>query len=96
MIVIDICLSDIPKDKITTSEKNGKKYAKFIVDDRKEKGNYGETHSVAMNQTKEERDAKEKKIYVGNGKEFIFNNQQQTKKPDYVQLPDDDGSDLPF
>ena len=40
-----------------------------------------------MNQTKEQREAKEAKVYVGNGKEYNF-----TAKPkaDYEQLPDED------
>lgn len=93
MIIIDLCLSDIPAEARTKSEKNGKVYAKFVIDERKEKDQYGNTHSVAINQTKEQREAKEKKVYVGNGKELVFGN----KKPDYEQLPDSPPSDgLPF
>lgn len=92
MIVIDICLSDIPASARTKSEKNGKVYAKFVVDERKEKDKFDNTHSVAMNQTKEQREAKEAKVYVGNGKEFVFN---AKPKIDYIQLPDQD-EDLPF
>jgi len=93
MIVVSIALSDIPKESITTSEKNGKKYASFVIDERKQKDDYGNTHSVAMNQSKEERADKKAKVYVGNGKEYIFND--KVKKHDYEQLPDDD-NDLPF
>ncbi len=87
MIVISVCVSDIPKEDIKLSEKNGKKYVSFVVDERKQPDNYGNTHSVAMNQTKEQREAKEAKVYVGNGKEYNF-----TAKPkaDYEQLPDED------
>jgi len=91
MIVIDICLSDIPAEARIKSEKNGKVYAKFVVDERKEKDKFDNTHSVAINQTKDQREAKQPKVYVGNGKEYIFG-----KKADYVQLPDEDSSDLPF
>ena len=93
MIVISIALSDIPKESITTSEKNGKKYASFVIDERKQKDDYGNTHSVAMNQSKEDRADKKVKVYVGSGKEYIFND--KVKKPDYEQLPDAD-NDLPF
>lgn len=79
MLVIDICLSDIPSEARNKSEKNGKIYAKFVIDERKEKDQYGNTHSVAINQTKEQREAKEKKVYVGNGKQYDFT----AKKPDY-------------
>lgn len=94
MIVIDICLSDIPADARTKSEKNGKVYAKFVIDERKDKDQFGNTHSVAINQTKEQRDKKEKKVYVGSGKEYLFN----AKPKDYEQLPDSpaQGDGLPF
>lgn len=72
MIVTSICLSDLPKDKITTSEKNGKKYISLVIDERKEADNYGNTHTAYVNQTKEEREAKSQKCYVGNGKEYKF------------------------
>jgi hypothetical protein len=94
MINISICLSDIPKEAITTSKTNGKKYLSLIVDERKEKDNYGNTHSVALSQTKEQREAKEKKVYLGNGKEYIFGGQKQ--QPSYEQLPDEESSELPF
>ena len=92
MIIIDICLSDIPAEARKKSEKNGKIYAKFVVDERKEKDKYDNTHTVYVNQSKEEREAKKEKQYVGSGKEFIFNAKAPEKKPDYEQLPDD----LPF
>ena len=71
MIVISICLSDIPEDKITTSS-NGKKYVNIVVDQRKEKDQYDNTHIVYMSQSKDERQAKVPKKYVGNGKEYTF------------------------
>jgi hypothetical protein len=83
MIVVSICLSDIPKERITTSERNGKKYASIVVDERKEPDTYGNTHSVYMNLSKEERLAKEPKIYCGSGKEFKFESKPTT--PNYVE-----------
>jgi hypothetical protein len=71
MIVTSICLSDIPKDKITISS-NGKKYVNIVVDQRKEKDQYDNTHTVYMSQSKDERQAKVPKKYVGNGKEYTF------------------------
>jgi hypothetical protein len=87
MIVISVCVTDIPKDAIKLSEKNGKKYVSFVVDERKSPDNFGNTHSVAINQSKEDREAKVAKVYVGSGKEHNF-----TKKVDtsYEQLPDED------
>jgi hypothetical protein len=71
MIVTSICLSDIPEDKITTSS-NGKKYVNIVVDQRKEKDQYDNTHTAYMSQSKDERQAKVPKKYVGNGKEYTF------------------------
>ena len=71
MIITSICLSDIPEDKITTSS-NGKKYVNIVVDQRKEKDQYDNTHTAYMSQSKDERQAKVPKKYVGNGKEYTF------------------------
>lgn len=93
MIIIDICLSDIPADARVKSEKNGKIYAKFIVDEKKEIDKFGNTHSVAINQTKEQREAKVAKVYVGNGKEYNFAGSSKTSNVAQIK---DDSSDLPF
>lgn len=90
MKVISICLSDLPKAKITEG-KNGKKYINLVVDSRKEKDNYGNDLTVYVNQTKEEREAKVKKEYVGSGKTYEF---VKTVEAEVVGTVDDD--DLPF
>jgi hypothetical protein len=61
-----ICLSDIPKEKITTSEKNGKKYLNFNLWVNNEKDQYGNIGSINVSQTKEERESGGKKVYFGN------------------------------
>lgn len=76
MIVLNICLSDLPKEAIHEG-KNGKKYINLVCDERKEIGQYGDTHSISLSQSKEEREAKTLKLYVGSGKEFIFENKRQ-------------------
>lgn len=93
LIVIDICLSDIPVESRTKSEKNGKVYAKFCVADRKEPDQFGNTHTVYMNQTKEAREAQTPKHYVGNGKSVGSVQPVQAATP---APPADDFSDLPF
>ena len=87
-----ICLSDIPKDKITTSEKNGKKYLNIIiwVNDEEKFGNIG---SIQVSQSKDERDAKETKVYIGNFKEPKAVEQQQ---PSNGAESLSDLQDLPF
>lgn len=76
MINISIDVTKIPKDKLIAG-KNGAKYLNITVDKLKETDRFGNTHSVYLSQSKEERTAKANKIYLGNGKEFIFNNTGQ-------------------
>ena len=71
MDLLSICLSDVPKDRFKKHE-NGKVYLNVITDKKKEKDQYGNDLWIAVSQTKEEREAKAPKIYVGDGvrKEF--------------------------
>ena len=63
-----ICLTDIPKDKITVSEKNGKKYLNIDlwIDTEKEADQYGNICGIKVSQTKLEREQKVKAQYIGN------------------------------
>jgi hypothetical protein len=89
MITVSVCLSDIPKSEIVEA-KNGKKYVNLVLDERRETGQYGETHMLYMSQTKEERQNKAKKVFVGSGKEYKFEKRQE-------EAPDSDtGDGLPF
>ncbi len=67
MILLNVCLSDIPKGKIRTA-KNGKKYIDLVLFERKETSQYGETHTLAVSKTKEEREANADTVYIGSGK----------------------------
>ena len=92
MIVIDICLSDIPEWARKKSN-NGKVYAKFCIVERKEKDKFDNTHTVYMNPTKDQREAKEAKCYVGSGKELVFN----ATAPAQQDAPSNEvENDLPF
>lgn len=93
MINISICLSDIPEDK-RQKARNGKWYANFTIDERKEPDQYGNTHSVSIQQSKEERSEKLPKTYVGNGKEYVF----ERRENEHTQVPNesDPSDDLPF
>ena len=70
MIIINVCLDDI---KFKKSEKNGKSYSNLVIDTRKEKDKFGNTHSVYnyVPQLENEKNQKPKE-YCGNGKEVIF------------------------
>jgi len=75
MINISIDVSKIDKTRLFKGEKGT--YLNITVDERQQTDNYGNTHTVYMQQSKDERTAKTPKVYLGNGKEFKFNNQQQ-------------------
>lgn len=71
MLNLKICLSDIPEAKIYKAQ-NGKKYITISAVELKEKDKYDNTHTCYIRQTKEEREAKQAKVYVGNGKKIDF------------------------
>jgi hypothetical protein len=87
-----ICLSDLPKEKITTSEKNGKKYLNFNLWVNDAEDQYGNIGSLNVAQTKEQREAGEKRVYFGNIKEV--------KKAEPQQQPGsantEEFTDIPF
>ena len=102
MVVVLIDLNKIDKSKIKAG-KNGEKYYSVVVDNRKEADKFGNTHTVYDNQSKEDREAKVAKNYLGSGKEFVFNNNnapaqaaqlQQQVPTRFVSQDDTDG--LPF
>ena len=95
MITLSICLSDLPKEKIQTAN-NGKKYINLVVDKRKEAGKYGETHTIYVSQSKEEREAKDDKKYVGSGKEYVYNGQQNTAQSSMSNEQQQSNDGLPF
>ena len=95
MIQISLCLSDLPKDKIKQA-KNGKKYVNLILAERKEKSKYGETHTLMVSRTKEEREANPKTGFVGSGILYEDNSTSVTPEDidNYPVANDEDG--LPF
>lgn len=80
---LNICLSDILESKITTG-KNGKKYVNITVDTKRDTDQFGNDLTVFLSQTKDERLAKEPKAYVGSGKTFNFERQEQ--RPAYTPV----------
>lgn len=67
-LFLDICLSDIPKDKIKEAN-NGKKYIKLIVGEMRQKDERGNDHYVKVFVPKAEQREGDKPIYIGKGKE---------------------------
>ena len=74
IISASINLSKIDKTKIIKG-KNGQYYnVSIIVND--EANEYGQDVAIVQEQTKEEREAKAKKVYLGNGKTVWSSNAQ--------------------
>ena len=92
MIVISICADDL-KPHLKESDKNGKYYVSVVVDERKETDKFGNTHTAYISQSKEQREAKTPKSYVGNGKEFKFNSSSPT--PETTTKPQSNSNDAP-
>lgn len=66
-VLLDICLSDLPKAQIKEA-KNGKKYIKLVVAERKSADERGYDHYVKVYIPKEQRKEGDKPVYVGSGK----------------------------
>jgi len=89
IISASINLSKIDKTKIVKG-KNGQYYnVSIIVND--EANDYGQDVAIVQEQTKEEREAKASKVYLGNGKTVWTNNAQPSASNESAG-----GNDLPF
>lgn len=91
MIVLDICLSDIPKEQIVRA-KNGKSYCKLVVAERKEEDRFGQNLMVYMSASKEDRG--KPRQFVGSGKSYTFPNSNVSSNA--VRSENDGTDDLPF
>jgi len=99
MITISIDISKIDKSRIKEG-KNGAKYYNLTVDKKQAPDQFGNDHTVYQTPTKEEREAKASKVYLGSGKELVFNTNRQQSAPEpqsnqALPIPED-VSDLPF
>lgn len=74
IITASIDLTKIDKSKIKTTDKdgnpfkNGAKYLEITIGINDEENKYGQDTSISISQSKEERESKTPKIYLGNGK----------------------------
>ena len=89
IINMSINLSKIDKSKLIEGKKG--KYLNITVGGNRDgEDQYGNTHYAFQSQSKEEREAKADKNYLGNGKEFVFDNETKT------ETVSNDDEDLPF
>lgn len=96
IISISIDLMKIDKSKII-SGKNGAQYYNLLVTVNDEKDKYDNDCSVTDSQTKEQRDAKEKKIYLGNGRTIWTSDKpKESKNAESKPQDKEEGDGLPF
>ena len=92
MIVLNLCLSDIPKEAIKKAD-NGKSYTWVVIDSLREPTEK-ENVTVYMSQSKEDREAKVKRTYIGRGKDFSKVDKVAPLPP--TPKPSQESNDLPF
>jgi hypothetical protein len=76
---LSICLSDIPKEALKVAS-NGNAYCYCDLWINDEKNQYGNIGTISITQTKEMRETKSPKEYIGNVKE-LEPKQPETNKP---------------
>ena len=100
IIATSIDLTKIPKDKIINGKKG--KYLPITITLNDELDNYGNNGPVTVQQTKEERDAKVEKVYLGNVKVVWTNGDNVAAAPKSetpvapAQVKEEVVDDLPF
>jgi len=89
IINFSIDLAKIDKSKIKKTDKGQQFYQLTgLVEDTADK--YGNNFKIIEPQTKEDREAKKQKVYVGNGK-VVFSTTSKT-----IETSTEQASDLPF
>lgn len=100
IIKTSINLSEIPKDKIIEGKKG--KYLPISITVNNEPDQFGNQGPVCVDQTKEEREAKTAKVYLGNCKVvwtdgvFPEPNRDNQQAPQAKPQPQQVEEDLPF
>ncbi len=95
----NIDLNKIPKDKIYQGKKG--KYLPITITINDEPGNYGDSGPIIVEQTKEEREAKVDKVYLGNVKVVWTNGDNvaaapRDGQPQQAAAVPEPADDLPF
>lgn len=99
IIQASIDLNKIDKSKIQTTDKNGnpfkngQKYLNVSITINDDPDTYGNHASISVAQSKEEREAGQPKVYLGNGK-IVWSSQAKAPQESFGNNADTD--DLPF
>jgi hypothetical protein len=89
-----VCLSDIPAEA-RKKGKDGKVYVNLTVSRMKTPDTFNNTHTLYVRQTKEEREAKKERCYIGKGVGASVHTQPVSSQ-DVDNLPSVEDDDLPF
>lgn len=94
IISASINLSKIDKTKIVNGKKGQYYNISIIVND--EANDYGQDVAIVQEQSKEEREAKSDKVYLGNGKTVWKSGEQNSPKQNGQFSNDGQEDDLPW
>ena len=94
LIAVSIDLTKIDKSKIVEGAKGGK-YVNVTLSINDEADQYGNNVSLWQSQSKEEREAKENRLFLGNGKSLWSNSDKGTKASKTTKK-EEVHNDLPF
>jgi len=87
IIAASIDLTKIDKSKIN-NHKNGSAYYNIDIFIKDEKDQYGNDCAISQSQSKEEREAKDKKVYIGNGKSVcVWDSNASSQSENKADLP---------
>ena len=96
LINVSLRVDKLPKEKFVQG-KDGAVYYNFTVSVNDESNQWGQNVSLTDSQTKEEREAKKPKSYLGNGNVIWTNGTiQLAEKKEGVATKEVAGDDLPF
>lgn len=97
LLSLSVDLSKIDKSKITEG-KNGAKYYSLTIELKDEKDQYGNDLTAWTTQTKEDRESKTSRTYLGNGKIIFSSNAEKTNysKENKTTVLTEEVNELPF
>ncbi len=96
LINLSLRVDQLPKEKFVAG-KDGKVYYNFTINVNDDANQFGQNVSAFDSQTKEERDVKKPKNYIGNGSVIWTNgNIKAVKKEQAPATTTEVASDLPF
>lgn len=95
LINLSIRVDQLQKQKFVAG-KDGKVYYNFTIAVNDEANQFGQNVSAYDSQTKEEREAKKAKLYIGNGNVIWNDGKITTVKKEQTATATEVASDLPF